>query len=43
MAYYTKTQKKAERNYCVAWYKLLAIMKTLEHFKEFHLCIDHSA
>jgi hypothetical protein len=49
LAYYSKTQNKAERNYCITWQELLAIMRTLEHFhkylygQEFHLCTDHSA
>jgi hypothetical protein len=42
-AYYSKTLNKAEKNYTVIRRKLLAIMRTLEHFhkylygQEFHL------
>ena len=49
IAYFSKTLSKAERNYCVTRRKLLAIVKTLEHFhkylygQEFHLHTDHSA
>jgi hypothetical protein len=49
IAYYGKTLNKAERNYCVTRRELLAIVRTLEHFRkylygqEFHLRMDHSA
>jgi hypothetical protein len=48
-AYFSKTVSKAERNYCVTRRELLAIVKTLEHFRkylygqQFHLRTDHSA
>jgi hypothetical protein len=32
IAYYSKTLNKAKRNYCVTRRKLLAIVRTLEHF-----------
>jgi hypothetical protein len=47
-AYYNKMLKKAERNYCVTRWKLLAIVRIQEHFckyfyrQGFHLCTDHS-
>jgi hypothetical protein len=40
---------KTERNYCITWQKLLAIVRMLEHFhkylygQEFHLRTNHSA
>jgi len=49
IAYFSNTLSKAERNYCVTRRKLLAIVKTLEHFhnylygQEVHLRIDHSS
>jgi hypothetical protein len=49
IAYDSKTLNKAERNYCVTWREVLAIMRTLEYFRknlygqEFHLCTNHSA
>jgi hypothetical protein len=49
IAYFSKTLSKAERNYCVIRRKLLAIVKTLEHFhkylygQQFHLRTDTSA
>jgi hypothetical protein len=49
-AYYSKTLNKAERNYCITRRELLAIVRTLEHFRKylyrqqlFNLCTDHSA
>jgi hypothetical protein len=48
IAYYSKMLNKAERNYCVAQWKLLAIIRMLEHFhkylyrQEFHMLTDHS-
>jgi hypothetical protein len=49
ISYYSKTLKKAERNYCVTRRELLAIVESLKHFhkylygQEFHLHTDHSA
>jgi cell fate (sporulation/competence/biofilm development) regulator YlbF (YheA/YmcA/DUF963 family) len=49
IAYYSKTLNMAERNYYVTQQKLLAIVRTLEHFhkylyrQELHLQNDHSA
>jgi hypothetical protein len=49
IAYDSKTLNKAKRNYCVTWWELLAVMRTLEHFhkylyrEEIHLCTDHSS
>jgi hypothetical protein len=46
-AYYSKTLIKAETNYCITQWELLAILRALEHFhkylygREFHLCTDH--
>jgi hypothetical protein len=48
-AYYNNTSNKAERNYCITQRKILAIVRTLEHFHkylyglQFHLRTDHSA
>jgi hypothetical protein len=49
IAYFSKTLSKAERNFCVTRWELLAIVKTLEHFhkylygQQFYLHTDHSA
>jgi hypothetical protein len=49
IAYYSKTLKKAERNICATRQKLLAIVRTLEHFRKYrygqkiHLRTDHFA
>jgi hypothetical protein len=49
ISYYSKTLSKAEKNYCVTWRELLAIVKSIERFhkylygQEFHLCTNHSA
>jgi hypothetical protein len=49
IAYCSKTQNKAERNYCVSRRELLGMVRALEEFhkylygNEFHLCTDHSA
>jgi hypothetical protein len=49
IASYSKTLNKAETNYCITQWELLAIVRTLEHFhkyfygQEFHLRMDHSA
>lgn len=37
IAYYSKSLSKAERNYCVTRRELLAIIKTLRHFKKYLL------
>jgi hypothetical protein len=42
-------RNKTERNYCITWWELLAIVRVLEHFfnclngQEYNLCIDHFA
>jgi hypothetical protein len=49
IAYYSKTLNKAETNSCVTRWKLLAIVRALEHLhkylygQQFHLRTDHSA
>jgi hypothetical protein len=35
IAYYRKTLNKAERNYCVTRRELLAIVRTMEHFRKY--------
>jgi hypothetical protein len=35
ITYYNKIVIKAKRNYCVTWWELLAIMRTLEHFRKY--------
>jgi hypothetical protein len=35
IAYCSKMLNKAERNYCVTWLELLAIVRTLEHFHKY--------
>lgn len=48
MAHYSQMLNMAERNFCVAWWELLARMMTLEHLhkclngQEFHLCTNQS-
>lgn len=48
MAYFIKSLSEAERNYCVTWWELLAVVKTFEHFhrylygQELHLHTNHS-
>jgi hypothetical protein len=47
-AYYNKMLNMSERNYCITWQELLAIVKIPEHFckylyrQELHLCTGHS-
>jgi predicted aspartyl protease len=49
IAYYSKSLSKSERNYCVTRRELLAIVKTLQHFRKyllgrkFQLRTDHAA
>lgn len=49
IAYFSKSLSKPERNYCVTRKELLAVVKTLKHFRKyllgrkFHLRIDHAA